>query len=131
VWDALYDVEPWARGAMECCPANSEFDFLESNVDVDAIATNPPYGRQAEAIVRHALERTKSRGGKVAMLLPHAWDTAKGRIDLFGLPFRCKWILTHRIRWENIEQKSAGPSMNHGWLVWDWAHCGAPVMGWI
>ena len=54
------------------------------------------------------------------MLLPHAWDTAKGRVDLWSYPFLTKVVLTQRIRWENLEQKAAGPSMNHAWYVWDW-----------
>jgi hypothetical protein len=33
-------------------------------------------------IIRHALKLTADMGGKFAALLPHAYDTAIGRIDL-------------------------------------------------
>ena len=77
------------------------------------IATNPPYGKLAEKIIRHALKLTEATGGKVAMLLPHAWDCAKGRVDLFeNPPFKCKLTLLQRIRWANLEH-TASPSSNH------------------
>jgi hypothetical protein len=65
------------------------------------------------------------------MLLPMAFDAAKGRRDLFELlPFKMKLTLLDRIRWENIEQMKAGPSSNHTWFVWDWTHDGAATMRW-
>ena len=126
VWEILYERFPRFRGAYECCPANSSFDFTKDETVRTYIATNPPYGREAEKIVRHALHLTElapaiyGKGGSVAMLLPHAWDTAKGRVDLWNYPFLSKIVLTQRIRWENLEQKAAGPSMNHAWYIWDW-----------
>ncbi len=127
VWDILYRQFPWFKGAYDCCPANATFDFLKDDLIRCYIATNPPYGKEAEKIVRHALHVTKlagsvtGGGGSVAMLLPHAWDTAKTRKDLFTTaPFYAKLTLTRRIRWENLDQKAAGPSSNHAWYVWDW-----------
>lgn len=126
VWEILYERYPRFRNSYECCPANADFDFLLDDTVRKNIATNPPYGREAEKIVRHALHVTKlapeiyGEGGSVAMLLPHAWDAAKGRVDLWDYPFLTKIVLTTRIRWENLEQKAAGPSMNHAWYVWDW-----------
>jgi len=68
----------------------------------------------------------------VAMLLPMQWDAAKTRRDLFEKPpFKAKYTLTKRIRWENPEQKKAGPSQNHAWFVWDWNYTGKPFMGWL
>lgn len=115
------------------------FDFgdIEANQD---IVTNPPFSRSDE-FVRHALELTKPVLGKVAMLLPLAWDAAKTRRDLFAdhPAFKAKYILTRRIRWVNLEQKKAGPSQNHAWYVWDWERCSennrgtvrAPTIGWL
>ena len=122
VWEVLYDHFPHFRDAYECCPANSSFDFLQDDTIRKYIATNPPYGREAEKIVRHALHLTELAEGSVAMLLPHAWDCAKGRVDLWSYPFACKIVLTRRIRWENLVQKAAGPSMNHAWYVWKWTN---------
>jgi hypothetical protein len=135
VWDALYSVEAWAKDAWDCCPINHDEDFrinynyLESSHA--GIATNPPYGREAESIIRHALELTKLGRNKIAMLLPHSYDCAKGRVDLFNhLPFRCKWTLTKRIQWDNLEH-TATPSSNHAWYVWDWKYIGPAKMGWL
>jgi hypothetical protein len=132
-WRALQSVEPWAHDAWDCCPANATFDFLAMETSPTPwIATNPSYGRAAEPIVRHALKLTQPRAGHVAMLLPHAWDTAKGRTDLFQtLPFKTKITLTQRIRWTNLPQKAAGPSTNHAWFVWDWDYMGAPTAQWM
>jgi hypothetical protein len=129
VYDALYSVEPWTgRTAFDCAPVNRDgYDFLcdRSLVGCD-VATNPPFNL-ADEFCRHALELcTRS-----AMLLPHAFDTAKGRIDLWGEPFKAKYTLTRRIRWENIEQKKNGPSNNHAWFVWDKTYSGKPFLGYL
>lgn len=130
VWNTLFSYYPRFRDGYECCPANADFDFTRDTTIRPCIATNPPYGREAERIVRHALFVTEIANGSVAMLLPHAWDTAKGRVGLWRHPFICKIVLTTRIRWENLEQKKAGPSMNHAWYVWDWSHSGPPITSW-
>lgn len=139
-WKALYSVEPWARLAFECCPAHADFDFREkTHISERDVASNPPYGRQkgqaksiSEQITRHALELTRAARGRVAMLLPMAWDAAKGRRDLFEhYPFKAKYVVLRRIRWTNLEQKKSGPSGNHAWFVWDWTHEGAPFLGYL
>jgi hypothetical protein len=126
VYEALYEVEPWANGAFDCAPVNAEFDFLKHDWMAPTIATNPPFSL-GEEFCRHALCVSL----KVAMLLPHAFDTAKGRVDLWGEPFKAKYVLTKRIRWENLEQKKNGPSSNHAWYVWDWTYRDKPFMGWL
>ena len=68
----------------------------------------------------------------VAMLLPMTFDAAKTRRDLFEeKPFKAKYTITRRIRWENLEQKKNGPSTNHAWYVWDWQWKQKPIMGWL
>ncbi|WDR03645.1 hypothetical protein PSQ19_06125 [Devosia algicola] len=97
------------------------------------IVTNPPYGpggRLAVRFIEHALELTKPMGGKVAMLLRVDFDSAKTRRHIFAdhLAYAAKYVLTRRIRWTNFEQKEAGPTVNHAWLVWDWRkRAGSPV----
>jgi hypothetical protein len=134
VWDALYSVEPWAKDAWDCCPINADFDFLTHTHLFRDIATNPPYGRMAGKIIRHALTLSEVmlRPGRIAMLLPHAYDTARRRNDLFDdcPAFRCKWTLTKRIQWENLVH-TASPSSNHAWYIWDWKYNGPPKMGWL
>jgi hypothetical protein len=136
VYDELFAVEGFTR-PWDCAPVNPAFDFLKTDRPVSwvtgpcDIATNPPFNF-AEKFVRHALKLTHDSGGKVAMLLPIAWDAAKTRRDLFERPpFKAKYTLTKRIRWENLEQKKAGPSSNHAWYVWDWTYHGKPFMGWL
>ena len=115
----------------------ARYDFLAFSVPYSgakSIVTNPPYSNGlAEKFVRHALSLTRLHAGKVAMLLPHAWDTAKGRRDLFEThpAFKAKYTLTKRIRWENLEQKANGPSSNHAWFVWDWRHSGPATLGYL
>ena len=109
-------------------------DFFQDHSDVHSIITNPPF-KDGQSFVQHALNRTKNLRGKVAMLLPNGFDCAKGkkRRALFSdeAPFKVKYVLTQRIRWENLEQKKNGPSNNHAWYVWDWAYGEEPRIWWI
>jgi hypothetical protein len=130
VYAALNDVE-----SLYCpndpAPPNAAFDFLECDGWLGDIVTNPPFSL-SEEFVRHALKLTEPRGKKVAMLLPMQWDAAKTRRYLFERPpFKAKYTLTKRIRWENLEQKKNGPSSNHAWFVWDWAYEGKPFLGYL
>ncbi|MCI0596974.1 MAG: hypothetical protein L0Z48_10615 [candidate division Zixibacteria bacterium] len=132
VWEALYSVEPWARTAFDCAPEHGGYDFLADWAIFQNLATNPPYGKLAEKFVRHALDLPAKVN--FAFLLPHAWDAAKGRVDLFkDQRFKCKHTLVERIRWANLEQKPAGPSTNHAWYVWRAEPRGfiKPAMGWL
>jgi hypothetical protein len=132
VYDALFAVEEFVQ-PWDCAPRNADFDFLAVTAMTGAdIVTNPPYSL-APTFCRHALELTEPFSRKVAMLLPMAFDCAKGRVDLFRdhPAFKRKLVLTRRIRWENLEQSKAGPSMNHAWFVWDWKHFGPPTISWL
>ena len=156
VTEALLSVEEFERVVLE--PAGGEghmarviydhgysviqedlsigFDFFRRVTTSPAtdIITNPPYSNGlADRFVYHALDLTEPRGGKVAMLLPLAWDSAKGRRDLFKdhPAFKAKYTLTKRIRWVNLEQKKNGPSQNHAWFVWDWKYYGTPIAGYL
>ncbi len=112
-------------------------DFFSYNtpaLGAKSIITNPPYSNGlAEKFVRHALDLMEMVEGKIAMLLPLAWDSAKGRRNLFkdNPAFKAKYTLTKRIRWENLEQKANGPSQNHAWYVWDWNNSNLPLAGYL
>lgn len=100
-------------------------DFLTATGSCDNIISNPPYGKQgklAVAFIKKALEMTRENKGVVAMLLRVDFDSAHGRREIFGEhpAFFAKYALTKRIRWENVEQASSGPSENHAWFVWRW-----------
>ena len=127
VYEALYTVEPWAEDAFEAAPVDYKHDFFSLPRVNDDICTNPPF-RLAEKFVRHALKMAD----RVAMLLPMNWDAAKTRRDLFENPrFRAKYVITKRIRWENLAQKKNGPSTNHAWFVWDKPTDMVPFIGYL
>lgn len=129
--------------ATDINPAYSQgqsIDFLTADLVRDTdwplmICTNPPYGKNgklAVAFVERALELTKPSYGKGCMLLPHGWDAAPGRKHLFAdfpayVAIHC---ITKRIRWTNLPQSAAGPSVHHAWFVWDWARTGRGI-GWL
>jgi hypothetical protein len=78
--------KPQPRRARTCQPSGCPYSpettclgarFLEMTTAPALLATNPPYGRLAEKIVRHALKLTQPKAGKVAMLLPMQWDAAQ------------------------------------------------------
>ncbi len=129
VYEVLHEVEPWAKAAVDCAPFDRDYDFLTDSNVTQNIATNPPYGRLAEKFVNHAL----SFRINCAFLLPHTWDCAKTRIWLFNCPrFACKYILTRRISWSNLEHTNS-PSTNHAWYVWHKAPrtTNRPQMAWL
>lgn len=97
------------------------FDFF-SDVpspfgDVQAIVTNPPYGkgnRLAAEFARKALQRCP---GVIALLLTAKFDFGKTRFDLFrdNPRFAFKIALTDRIQWFPGE---TGGTEDHAWFVW-------------
>jgi hypothetical protein len=128
-------VKALIAGVYSVIPGYTDF-LLEAEpcVGMKAIVTNPPYKDNLhEKFVRHALDLVRPNNGKVAMLLPLEFDSAKRRVDIFRdcSAFKAKHTLMKRIRWENLEQKAAGPSKNHAWYVWDWDRRGPATMGWL
>ena len=134
VYEALYTVEPWAEHAWDPAPVGRDgFDFFKDDLSMYVgmdIATNPPFS-QADAFIKQSLSLTETGSGKVAMLLPYTFDAAKKRRHLFDSPFKIRYNIMKRIRWENLVQKEAGPSTNHCWYVWDWKYTGHPMVGWL
>ena len=91
------------------------------------IVTNPPYGKDAERVARHALKLMQPVSGMVALLCRHEWDCAKSRKDLFDHPaFAMKITLRHRPRW--IADSKGAPRFAYAWYVWDWSKVD-PVSG--
>lgn len=97
------------------------FDFLidrpHREPSINAIITNPPYGkgnRQAVQYARLALERC---AGLVALLLTAKFDFGKTRMDLFAdnPRFVAKIALVDRIQW--FPGDSSGTE-DHAWYVW-------------
>lgn len=103
---------------------------------VDAIITNPPWGRLASAFVRKTLELAEQRAAVAAMLLPLPWIAGRKIADMTGSPsFDVLIVPRYRARWMTPEEEaelaaamaadgktwSPAPKMNHVWLVWDFA----------
>jgi hypothetical protein len=97
------------------------FDFLidrpHSEPSVNAIITNPPYGkgnRDAAKFARLALERCN---GWIALLLTAKFDFGKTRVDLFGRNprFIAKIALLDRIQW--FPGETSGTE-DHAWYIW-------------
>lgn len=92
---------------------------------VQSVVTNPPYAL-ADRFIERALALTSERNGMLALLLPHEFDCAAGRHEIFaGHPaFACKMTLTKRIRWLGLPppepgKKKSTPRKHHAWYVWD------------
>jgi hypothetical protein len=97
------------------------FDFLNdrphNEPTIQAIITNPPYGkgnRDAVKFARLALERCE---GLVALLLTAKFDFGKTRADLFSGNdrFWAKIALVDRIQW--FPGDTTGTE-DHAWYVW-------------
>jgi hypothetical protein len=127
---ALIEVDAGAFGSDIC----TDCDFLAETTHggCTSIITNPPFSL-AQRFVEHSLALMAECDGKVAMLLPSEFDTAKGRRHIFQdhPAYKANHVLTDRIRWANLEQKVAGPSSNHAWFNWDWKHQGPATINYI
>jgi hypothetical protein len=97
------------------------FDFLidrpHREPSIQAIITNPPYGkgnRDAAAFARLALERCD---GLVALLLTAKFDFGKTRADLFrnNDRFWAKIALVDRISWAGNGETG---TEDHAWFIW-------------
>jgi len=100
---------------------DATFDFLvprpHYEPNIDAIITNPPYGkanRDAVIFAKHALERCD---GLVALLLTAKFDFGKTRKFLFqdNPRYWAKIALLDRIQW--FEGATTGTE-DHAWYVW-------------
>lgn len=108
------------------------FDFLKLRQHyepgIDAIITNPPYGRgnrDAVLFAELALERCD---GWVALLLTAKFDFGKTRTHLFrdNTRFHAKIALLDRISWAGNGETG---TEDHAWYVWG-RSCQQPVMHW-
>jgi hypothetical protein len=111
--------QPRVDFLMECAPRAPN------------IVTNPPFKLAAE-FARHACALTT---GKVAFLCRLGWLEGKERAQMFAaLPIARVWVfagrlpLMHRDGWDGPKSSSA---MAFAWFVFDHAHTGAPVIGWL
>lgn len=116
------------------CPVH-EYNFLTERWPdaggIDAIITNPPFGKEAEQFVRKSLSYTDVRYH--AFLLRTVWKAASGRTDIFvEQPFACEIVLTWRPRWDwwFRDKPEKSPMHNYSWFCFDREHVGPSTTYW-
>jgi hypothetical protein len=105
-----------------------------------SIVTNPPYGDtgshkgQAKSsaamldFIRHALALTASVQGQLALLVRLQWIAGRRAADvLSGGPFATVVVLTQRIQWFDMGERTNTAQHHHAWVVFDHDHqAGSP-----
>lgn len=102
-------------------PHDAIFDFLKlrphNEPNIDAIITNPPYGKGNRDAVRFAELALARCEGLVALLLTAKFDSGKSRLHLTrdNPRFAAKIVLVDRIQW--FPGATTGTE-DHAWFVW-------------
>jgi predicted RNA methylase len=113
-------------------------DFLECRAVPDgcrSIVTNPPYGdsgsHEAQSrsptamrgFLSHALMLTESVQGQLALLVRLQWIAGRRVAGVMSAaPFSAVIVLTRRIRWFDMGEKTNHAQHHHAWVVFDHAH---------
>jgi hypothetical protein len=100
-----------------------------------SIVTNPPYGdtgsqagqsRSPTAMLgflRHSLALTASVQGQLALLVRLQWIAGQRAAEMMSAaPFSAVIVLTHRIRWFDMGERTNHGQHHHAWVVFDHAH---------
>jgi hypothetical protein len=132
--DQLEEAGIRVYGATDIEPRRDDIyrlDLLETRAILagcNAIVTNPPWGKLAAPVVRHALSLAEQSGALVCMLLPLPWIAGRKIADLTGSTgFDALIVPRYRARWMTPEEEAeledgpSAPKMNHVWLVWNFA----------
>ena len=100
-----------------------------------SIITNPPYGEAAShegqprsskamlEFLRHALALTATVDGQLALLVRLQWIAGKRVAEMMmAAPFAAVLVLTRRIRWFDMGERTNAGQHHHAWVVFDYAH---------
>jgi hypothetical protein len=100
-----------------------------------SIITNPPYGDSGShegqsrsptamrGFLSHALDLTASVQGQLALLVRLQWIAGQRVADVMSAaPFAAVIVLTRRIRWFDMGEKTNHGQHHHAWVVFDHAH---------
>ena len=100
-----------------------------------AMVTNPPYGdggekgrstddrRGLQDFVRHALDLALRANGQLALLVRFQWLAGKRAAALISSgPLSCVVVLTKRIQWFDMGERTTTGQHHHAWLFWDCSH---------
>jgi hypothetical protein len=99
-----------------------------------SIVTNPPYGDSGShegqsrsptamrGFLSHALALTESVQGQLALLVRLQWIAGQRVADVMSAaPFAAVIVLTRRIRWFDMGEKTNHGQHHHAWVVFDYA----------
>lgn len=98
------------------------------------LVTNPPYGdggqkdrptdgRGLQDFVRHALDLTTRANGQLALLVRFQWLAGKKAAALISSgPLSRVVVLTKRIQWFDMGERTTTGQHHHAWLFWDCSH---------
>jgi hypothetical protein len=100
-----------------------------------SIVTNPPYGDTGSHVgqsksptamldfLHHALTLAASVDGQLALLVRLQWIAGKRAADMMSAaPFAATVVLTKRIRWFDMGERTNSAQHHHAWVVFDHAH---------
>jgi hypothetical protein len=122
----------------DCGFGTAGIDFLASRSvrgGCRSIVTNPPYGevaihegqpRSSKSMLeflRHAIAHTASVQGQLALLVRLQWLAGKRVAEVTtAAPFAAVLVLTRRIRWFDMGERTNAGQHHHAWVVFDHAH---------
>lgn len=99
------------------------------------MVTNPPYGDGGQKgrptdgplglqdFVRHALDLTIRANGQLALLVRFQWLAGKRAAALISSgPLSRVVVLTKRIQWFDMGERTTTGQHHHAWLFWDCSH---------
>ncbi len=102
-----------------------------------SLVTNPPYGdggshrgqsRSPSAMldfVRHTLSLAEGAQGQLALLVRLQWIAGKRAADLLSSgPFAAVVVLTKRIRWFDMGERTTTAQHHHAWILFDYERSG-------
>jgi hypothetical protein len=111
------------------------FDCTAFPPDCGAMVTNPPYGDGGAArtasnassgmlsFVRHGLTLAKQAGGQLALLVRFQWIAGRRAAELISAgPLQTVLVLTRRIRWFEMGERTKTGQHHHAWIIFDYAH---------
>lgn len=105
------------------------FDAHYLPIGFNSSISNPVYKHPTTVKMIKHLIKIAPEGGLVCMLLPHAWDAAGGRAELFTSkfgyfrrivsPVRYWWFHPeYRVVGKDGKLKQMTPRSNHSWHIW-------------
>jgi hypothetical protein len=135
---AAHGYEVVSTDIADCGFGTAGVDFLASRSVRDgcrSIITNPPYGEAAVhegqarspramlGFLRHALALTATVQGQLALLVRVQWIAGKRVADVMtAAPFATVVVLTRRIRWFDMGERTNAGQHHHAWVVFDYTH---------